>query len=372
MDKIKIMPIFGTRPEAIKMAPVIKQFQKDSAFEVIVTVTGQHREMLEQVLHLFNLSVTHNLDIMGHGQSLSQITTRVLQGLDSVFAKDSPSMVLVHGDTTTTFAGALASFYNKIPLGHVEAGLRSHKKYEPFPEELNRKLTSTLADLHFAPTKRGQQNLLNEGVDPESIYITGNTVIDAVLDVASKQEEPLVIDGIDLDIIDGKILLVEAHRRENLGKPMENICESILEIVKSLKDTKVVFPVHKNPQVRNTVYKFLSGKERIYLLEPPSYDKFVHLMKKSHVILTDSGGLQEEGPALGKPVLVMRSVTERPEAVEANTAKLVGTTKDKIVTEAIKLLTDKSQYMAMVNSNNPYGDGKASEKIVELVRKYFA
>jgi UDP-N-acetylglucosamine 2-epimerase (non-hydrolysing) len=377
MDKIRVMLIFGTRPEAIKMAPVVHElWSRPSKFEVLVVVTGQHREMLSQALDVFGISPSYDLQIMEPGQSLTQITTRILDSLDKVLLKETPDMVLVHGDTTTTFISALCAFYHKILVGHVEAGLRSHEKYQPFPEELNRKLTGTLADLHFAPTENARTNLLNEGISDESIIVTGNTVIDAVLAISRGNGEDSAFRFLDggefrLDMDEGRILLVEAHRRENWGEPMANICKAILEITGKIKDMVVVFPVHKNPVIRGTVLEYLAGKERIHLIEPPSYDLFISLLKKSYAVLTDSGGLQEEAPALAKPVLVLRDVTERPEVVQAQAAQLVGTCRKKIVEGVLQLFNNSETYEIMKNALNPYGDGQASMRIADAIEDFF-
>lgn len=377
MDKIRVMLIFGTRPEAIKMAPVVHElWSRPSKFEVLVVVTGQHREMLSQALDVFGISPSYDLQIMEPGQSLTQITTRILDSLDKVLLKETPDMVLVHGDTTTTFISALCAFYHKILVGHVEAGLRSHEKYQPFPEELNRKLTGTLADLHFAPTENARTNLLNEGISNESIIVTGNTVIDAVLAISRGNGEDSAFRFLDggefrLDMDEGRILLVEAHRRENWGEPMANICKAILEITGKIKDMVVVFPVHKNPVIRGTVLEYLAGKERIHLIEPPSYDLFISLLKKSYAVLTDSGGLQEEAPALAKPVLVLRDVTERPEVVQAQAAQLVGTCRKKIVEGVLQLFNNSETYEIMKNALNPYGDGQASMRIADAIEDFF-
>jgi UDP-N-acetylglucosamine 2-epimerase (non-hydrolysing) len=377
MKRLRIMPVFGTRPEAIKMAPVIHElWARSSRFEVVVTVTGQHREMLNQALDVFGICPSYDIQIMEPGQSLAQITTRVLSGLDTLFRMETPDMVLVHGDTTTTFASALAAFYHKMPVGHVEAGLRSNNKYEPFPEEGNRRLTADLVDLHLAPTERARSNLLAEGVSDEMIVVTGNTVIDAVLAISKRDHDNVVFELLDygrlqLDGFEGRILLVEAHRRENWGGPMVQICQAILEAVSKVEDMVVVFPVHRNPVVRDTVRQYLLGKERIYLIEPPPYDLFVSLLKRSYVVLTDSGGLQEESPALAKPVLVLRDVTERPEVIQSHAAELVGTCKESIVQGMLRLFTDSRVYDTMTKAVNPYGDGLASRKIADAIEEFF-
>jgi len=371
LDKIKILAVFGTRPEAIKMAPLVKELQQREIFQCEVAVTAQHRQMLDQVLSLFGIKVNYDLNIMTERQTLFSITTKALLGLKDVLDCSKPHMVLVHGDTTTTFAGALASFYNGIKVGHVEAGLRTHNKWLPFPEEMNRKLTGALADLHFAPTRTARNNLLREGVNPEDIFITGNTVIDAL---KTTVKEDFIFSTEILNKIDyhnQKVVLVTAHRRENLGKPLENICHAIRKLVDSFHEIKVVYPVHLNPAVRDTVFPILGQHERILLLDPLDTDEMHNLMAKSFLILTDSGGLQEEAPSLGKPVLVLRHETERPEAVEAGTVRLVGTESETIFKEAAKLLSDKEEYDRMANAVNPYGDGRASIRIADFLLYYF-
>lgn len=371
------MPVFGTRPEAIKMAPVIHELLARSwKFEVVVAVTGQHREMLNQALDVFGICPSYDLQIMEPGQSLAQITTRILSGLDTLFGMETPDMVLVHGDTTTTFASALAAFYHKIPVGHVEAGLRSDNKYEPFPEEGNRRLTADLVDLHLAPTERARSNLLAEGVSDKMIVVTGNTVIDAVLDISKRDHDDVAFELLDdgklqLDGSEGRILLVEAHRRENWGGPMVEICEAILEVVSKVQDMVVVFPVHKNPVVRDTIRQYLLGKERIYLIEPPPYNLFISLLKRTYVVLTDSGGLQEESPALAKPVLVLRDVTERPEVIQSHAGELVGTRKENVAKGILRLFTDSKLYDIMTQAVNPYGDGLASRRIADAIEEFF-
>lgn len=370
---IKVMTIFGTRPDAIKMAPVVLELQRfPEKAKVVVAVTGQHRELLQQVLDVFHIKPEYNLDIMRRRQSLAEITTRALEGLEGVITREQPNIVLAQGDTTTTFAACLAAFYNKVAIGHVEAGLRTDNKYDPFPEEMNRRLTTALADLHFAPTPAAKKNLQAEGVPSGRIFVTGNTVIDALLSVAESATGAVEIPGLsDLELDGRRMILVTAHRRENWGEPMRRICAAIKSIVEAFPDTEVVFAVHKNPIVRDVVFAELGGTERVHLIEPPDYVPFVHLIKKSHLILTDSGGVQEEGPALGKPVLVMRNTTERPEGVEAGTAKLTGTESEGVFQAAAKLLTDESAYNNMARAINPYGDGAASVRIREALFKYF-
>jgi len=371
LEKIKILSIFGTRPEAIKMAPLVKELQRREVFKCEVAVTAQHRQMLDQVLGLFDIKVDYDLNIMTDRQTLFSITTKALLGLRDVLASSKPDMVLVHGDTTTTFAGALAAFYCGIKVGHVEAGLRTHNKWLPFPEEMNRKLTGALADLHFAPTQRARTNLLQEGVKAHNIFVTGNTVIDA-LRTTVREDFIFSTDVLNkIDYSNQKIILVTAHRRENLGEPLENICRGILRLADSFPEIKIVYPVHLNPAVRDTVFKTLGQHQRILLLDPLDTDEMHNLMAKSFLILTDSGGLQEEAPSLGKPVLVLRNETERPEAVEAGTVKLVGTDSEIIFKEAARLLSDKDEYERMANAINPYGDGRASIRIADFLLYYF-
>ena len=352
------------------MAPLIKELRRhEDVIETIVAVTAQHREMLDQVLDLFNIVPKYDLGIMREGQSLSDVITRSILGLEGPLTREGPDMTLVHGDTATTFGGALVSFYHRIPVGHVEAGLRTRDKYNPFPEEMNRRLTGVVADLHFAPTMNHKANLLAENVDEGSIFVTGNTVIDALLDVAKREVDinPHVPAGAG----GRRVLLVTAHRRENLGRPMEEICLALRDILRSYRDVEVVFPVHKNPAVRDTVFRILGREERANLIEPVDYRTMVYLMKHCYFILTDSGGLQEEAPSLGKPVLVLREVTERPEGVEAGTLRVVGTQRERVVEEARRLLDDTASYARMANAVNPYGDGKASTRIVQAILYYF-
>jgi len=366
------MPIFGTRPEAVKMAPIIHQLQqRPQQFEVVVTVTAQHREMLDQFLRVFGITPQHDLNIMETAQTLADITSRVVHRLAPVLEQEKPDVILVQGDTTTVFTASLAAFYGygtlgrPIAVGHVEAGLRTENKFDPYPEEMNRRLTTALTDLHFAPTQRAKENLLRENVPAERIYVTGNTVIDALLSIAQKGVKHKTQNA------PGRLLLVTAHRRENWGEPMANICDALRALVEKFDDVRVVFAVHRNPAVRNVVFPLLAGHERIELREPPDYLEFVPLMQAAHLILTDSGGVQEEAPALGKPVLVLRRTTERPEGIAAGTAKLVGTNTDDIVREATTLLTDANAYAAMSHAVNPYGDGRAAERIVGALLHYF-
>lgn len=371
MDKIHVMTIFGTRPEAIKMAPLIKRLNRNERIKSTVCVTAQHREMLDQVLNIFNIVPDYDLDVMREKQTLSGITSKVLLGLEKIIQDEKPDIVLVHGDTTTTFAGSLAAFYNHVRVGHVEAGLRTHNKYFPYPEEMNRKLTGCLADIHFAPTKNSKANLLNEGVNEENIYITGNTVIDAMgttVDRNYKFEDDTLS---SLDYKNRRVIFVTAHRRENWGRPLENICNALCDIVQKYEDVELVYPVHMNPIVSDTVHKILGGHDRIHLLSPLNIKEAHNLMDRCYLVLTDSGGLQEEAPHLGKPVLVLRDVTERPEAVEAGTLKVIGTDRKRIFDEASMLLEDREKYQTMANAVNPFGDGKASIRIEQAILYYF-
>lgn len=370
MSKKKIITIFGTRPEAIKMAPLVKELEKREEIESKVCVTAQHREMLDQVLELFDIQPDFDLNIMETKQTLTGITNKVLEGLEEVFQTEKPDMILVHGDTTTTFAGALSAFYQQIKVGHVEAGLRTFNKYFPFPEEMNRKLTGSLTDLHFAPTKGSKENLLREGIKESDIYITGNTVIDAMKHTVEKN---YIFENDELNNIDfsKKVIMITAHRRENWGEGIQNICIALNKIVEQNNDVELIYLVHLNPVVKDVVFERLGGKDRIHLLSPLDTKETHNLMNKSFMVMTDSGGLQEEAPHLGKPVLVLRDVTERPEAVEAGTVKLVGTDIDKIVSEANELLGNPEAYLKMSKSINPYGDGIASQRITEAILKYF-
>ena len=371
MEKKKIITIFGTRPEAIKMAPLVKELERRENIESKVCVTAQHREMLDQVLDLFDIKPDFDLNIMKSKQTLTGITNKVLEGLEEVFIKEKPDMILVHGDTTTTFSGALAAFYQQIKVGHVEAGLRTFDKYFPFPEEMNRKLTGALADLHFAPTKSSKRNLLREGVKEEDIFITGNTVIDAMEHTVLEDYKFETQELNKIDFKNKKIIMITAHRRENWGEGIENICEALDEIVDKNKDVELVYLVHLNPIVKDVVTNKLGNKERIHLLPPLDTKETHNLMNKCFMVMTDSGGLQEEAPHLGKPVLVLRDVTERPEAVEYGTVKLVGTDVDKIVNEANYLINNKEEYSKMSQAVNPYGDGLASKRIADIIENYF-
>ena len=368
----KIFIVFGTRPEAIKMAPVIKVLENSRQFKIITTITAQHRQMLDQVLKLFKIYPHYDLNIMQNGQTLTDITSKVLQGLNDILEIEKPDLVLVHGDTSTTFASSLAAFYHQVPIGHVEAGLRTYNKYSPYPEEMNRKLTGCLSDIHFAPTRTAKEALLREGINPESIVVTGNTVIDALYHIV---KEDFDFESASLNTIDyrnRKVILVTSHRRENLGEPMRNIFTAIKEIVMANEDIEVVFPVHLNPKVRELAREVLEGFDRVHLIDPLDYEPFTNLMNKCYLVLTDSGGIQEEAPALGKPVLVLRETTERPEAIQAGTVKLVGTNKETIVNETNLLLRDFKEYRKMANAVNPYGDGRASIRILQAVLKYFS
>ncbi|CAB1254000.1 non-hydrolyzing UDP-N-acetylglucosamine 2-epimerase [Clostridium sp. MT-14] len=371
MKKIKSIAIFGTRPEAIKMAPLVKELGNIENIENKVCVTAQHRQMLDQVLELFKIEPDFDLNIMKSKQTLTGITTRVLQGLENIFDEEKPDLVIVHGDTTTTFAGALAAFYKKIAVGHVEAGLRTYDKYFPFPEEMNRKLTGAIADLHFAPTTGSKNNLLKEGVPENKIFVTGNTVIDAMNFTV---EKGYVFNNNELNQIDydnRKIIMVTAHRRENWGRGIRNICNALKRIVQDNAEVEVIYLVHLNPIVKDVVYKILDHIPRIHLLPPLDTKETHNLMNKCYMVMTDSGGLQEEAPHLGKPVLVLRNVTERPEAVEAGTVKLAGTDEDNIVKLANELILDQDEYNVMSRAINPYGDGKASGRIAAAILQYF-
>ncbi|OBY11759.1 UDP-N-acetylglucosamine 2-epimerase (non-hydrolyzing) [Clostridium paraputrificum] len=353
------------------MAPLVKELEKREEIESKVCVTAQHREMLDQVLEYFEIKPDFDLNIMKSKQSLTGITNRVLEGLEEVFIKEKPDMILVHGDTTTTFAGALAAFYQQIKVGHVEAGLRTFDKYFPFPEEMNRKLTGSLADLHFAPTKGSKNNLLREGISENDIYITGNTVIDAMLHTVKEDYKFENEELNKIDYVNKKVIMITAHRRENWGEGVENICTALNKIVEDNNDVELVYLVHLNPVVKDVVHERLGGNDRIHLLPPLDTKETHNLMNKCFMVMTDSGGLQEEAPHLGKPVLVLRDVTERPEAVAYGTVKLVGTDIDKIVSEANELIQIKEAYEKMSKSVNPYGDGKASERIADAILRYF-
>jgi len=372
MKKIKVMTVFGTRPEAIKMAPVVLELKKyPDLITPIVAVTAQHRDMLDQVLNLFNIKPDYDLNIMAQGQTLFDITTKAMNGLNEVLSKEKPDIVLVHGDTTTTFAGALAAYYHETAVGHVEAGLRTYNKYSPFPEEMNRKLTGAIADLHFAPTDTASGNLKAEGTKKDKIFVTGNTVIDAlhktVTDDFKFDDEKLA----NIDYENKRIILVTTHRRENLGEPMRHVYKALKDIVNEFDDVEIVFPVHKNPKVREVVNEELGDIKAVHLIDPLDYEPFANLMHRAFLVLTDSGGIQEEAPSLGKPVLVLRDTTERPEAVKAGTVKLIGTERQKVYEETKYLLTDHDEYQRMANTCNPYGDGKASKRIIEAILYHY-
>ncbi|NMA83904.1 MAG: UDP-N-acetylglucosamine 2-epimerase (non-hydrolyzing) [Epulopiscium sp.] len=371
MKKIKVMSVFGTRPEAIKMAPLVKELESTPEIESVVCVTAQHREMLDQVLDIFKIQPDYDLDIMKDKQTLTDITMRALKGLEEVMQEAKPDLVLVHGDTSTTFVGALAAFYQKIQVGHVEAGLRTFDKYQPFPEEMNRKLTGSLADLHFSPTRLAKEHLLAEGISEDIIYITGNTAIDA-LKITIQEEytfnEP-ILNTISFD--ERRVITMTAHRRENLGEPLENICRSVLRLVEEYEDIEVVYAVHKNPIVQNTAKKYLGNHPRIHLLDPLDMKDMHNLLQRSYLVLSDSGGLQEEVPSMGKPVLVLRNVTERPEGVKAGTLKLLGVEEENIYQGTKELLDNEEKYQDMAQAVNPFGDGEASARIVEAILHAF-
>ena len=364
---IKVMTVFGTRPEAIKMAPLVKELKKRKEIECIVCVTAQHREMLDQVLETFDIVPDYDLNIMQKGQTLTDITVRALKGLEDVIKEVKPNIVLVHGDTTTTFAGALAAFYNQTDIGHVEAGLRTYDKYSPYPEEMNRQMVSSLSDMNFAPTKLSADNLIKEGKKKENIFITGNTVIDAMSTTISDDYQNEVFDWVGND----RMILLTAHRRENIGDSMRSIFKAVKRIVTEFSDVKVIYPIHKNPVVREIANEIFGDCDKVKLIEPLEVFDFHNFMNKSYIILTDSGGVQEEAPALGKPVLVLRNTTERPEGIEAGTLKLTGTDEETIYEETKKLLTSKKEYEVMSKASNPYGDGHASERITdEIIKRY--
>ena len=368
MKKLRLMTVFGTRPEAIKMCPLVLEMHKYPEYiEPIVAVTAQHREMLDQVLELFRIKPDYDLNIMASGQTLYDITTRALNGLKEVIEEAKPDRVLVHGDTTTTFAGALAAFYAQVPVGHVEAGLRTGNKYSPYPEEMNRKLTGSIADMHFAPTSTSKENLLKENVNPEAIMVTGNTVIDALQTTVKANYEFADAEFNKIFARGNRLILMTTHRRENLGEPMRNVYKALRKVLETHADVEAIFPVHKNPKVREIVQEELGGLERVHLIEPMDYEPFANLMGKVDIVLTDSGGIQEEAPALGKPVLVLRDTTERPEAVDAGTVKLVGTGYEDVLRETNLLLDDPAHYQKMAEAANPYGDGKACERIIRAI-----
>ncbi len=364
---ITVMTIFGTRPEAIKMAPLVKELKKRKEVKCIVCVTAQHRQMLDQVLKTFEIVPDYDLDIMQQGQTLSDITARVLAGLESVIQKVKPNIILVHGDTTTTFAGALAAYYNQVDIGHVEAGLRTWNKYSPYPEEMNRQMVGVLADMHFAPTENSKNSLLKEGKKPENIYVTGNTAIDALATTVKDTYSNPVLDWAK----DSRLILITAHRRENLGEPMRGMFRAIRRIVEEYPDVKAVYPVHLNPKVREVAKDVLGNNEKIKLIDPLEVVDFHNFIANSYLILTDSGGIQEEAPSLGKPVLVLRDTTERPEGIAAGTLKLAGTDEETIYSLTKELLEDKEEYAKMSKASNPYGDGKASIRITDaIIQRY--
>ena len=367
---MKVLSVFGTRPEAIKMAPLVNLLARSKGIESKICVTAQHREMLDAVLDLFEIKPDYDLDLMRHGQSLTALSAAALSALDAVLQAEQPDLLLVHGDTTTTFAGGLAAFYHRLPCGHVEAGLRTAHKYAPYPEEMNRRLTTRLADWHFAPTSGAADNLLAEGIAAERIFITGNTVIDALLNTIG---QPCDLGGLGLDAVDWsrRVLLLTCHRRENWGRPMAGIFSAISALVNDFPDIEVVYPVHRNPLIRAQVEEHFSGLVRLHICEPLSYLPFCHVMQRCHLVLTDSGGLQEEAPALAKPVLVLREVTERPEAVAAGTARLAGIGKETVYAAAAALLQNEAEYKVMAHSVNPYGDGHASERIRDIIGYLF-
>ena len=370
MKKNKILFAFGTRPEAIKMAPIIKAFKSEKSFETIVIVSSQHKEMLKQMLKIFELTPDLDLDLMKHNQTLSYLTANILTKMEDSLTRIQPDLIFVQGDTTTAMTSALAAFYHKIPIAHIEAGLRSYNKYSPFPEEKNRVIVSQLADLHFAPTNLAVKNLERENIDNNCIYQVGNSVVDSLFFMRDKVEKNIAFYQKKYSFISNKkIILVTGHRRENFGKGIENLCLSLLEL--SQKDVQIIYPVHLNPNVQKEVYSRLKGKNNIHLLSPVPYDEIIYLMNLSYFVITDSGGIQEEAPSLGKPVLVTRNETERPEGVEAGTLKIVGTSKEKLLKEALELLENPVIYDAMSKTQNPYGDGNTSPRIVKITKEFF-
>lgn len=368
MNKVKVMTVFGTRPEAIKMAPLVLKLKKDDRFEEITVVSAQHREMLDQVLDIFKIKPDYDFNIMHKNQTLEDITSKVMLDMAKVIKKEQPDIVLVHGDTTTSFAAGLATFYEQTKLGHVEAGLRTWNKYSPFPEEMNRQMTDDLTDLYFAPTELSKQNLIKENHPADNIYVTGNTAIDALEQTVKEDYHHDVLDKINPD---SKIILVTMHRRENQGEPMRRVFKVMKQVVDSHKDVEIIYPVHLSPRVQKAAKEVLSDDPRIHLIKPLDVVDFHNLAKKSYFIMTDSGGVQEEAPSLGKPVLVLRDTTERPEGVAAGTLKLVGTEVDKVRAEMIRLLEDEKVYTEMANAKNPYGDGKAADRIMDAIAYYF-
>lgn len=367
MQKVKVMTVFGTRPEAIKMAPLVKELKSRDEIECIVCVTAQHRQMLDQVLNAFDIVPDYDLNIMQQGQTLSDITSRALVGIEDIIKKVNPNIVLVHGDTSTTFAGALAAFYCQVDVGHVEAGLRTWNKYSPFPEEMNRQMVGNIADMHFAPTEKSKNSLLSEGKDANKIYVTGNTAIDALATTVDKNYSNEIFDWIGND----RLILITAHRRENLGEPMRGMFKAIKRIIDENSDVKAIYPVHLNPKVREVANEVFGNDNKIKLIEPLEVIDFHNFIAKSYLILTDSGGIQEEAPSLGKPVLVLRNTTERPEGIEAGTLKLAGTDEETIYKLTKELLECKEEYNKMSKASNPYGDGKASKRITDaIIKKY--
>ena len=364
---IKVMSIFGTRPEAIKMAPLVKELENRKEIKSIVCVTAQHRQMLDQVLETFNIKPDYDLNIMKPGQTLSEITTKTLLGLENAIKNEKPDIVLVHGDTTSAFAGALAAFYNQTKIGHVEAGLRTYDKYSPFPEEMNRQMVDCMTDLYFAPTELSKKNLINQNIDVSKIFVTGNTAIDAMKTTVDKKYSNEIFDWVGND----RMILLTAHRRENLGDPMRNIFKAVKKIIDEFPDIKVVYPIHLNPKVREVANDIFDKCDRIKLIEPLEVFDFHNFQNKSYIILTDSGGIQEEAPSLGKPVLVLRDTTERPEGITAGTLKLVGTDESVIYNETKRLLTDDKEYEKMSKACNPYGDGRSSKRIVDIIINEF-
>ena len=368
MKKIKVMTVFGTRPEAIKMAPLVLKLKKDDRFEEVTVVTAQHREMLDQVLEIFKIKPDYDFNIMHKNQTLEEITSKVLIDLSQVIKEEKPDIVLVHGDTTTSFAAGLATFYQQTTLGHVEAGLRTWNKYSPFPEEMNRQMTDDLADLYFAPTQLSKANLIKENHNAENVFVTGNTAIDALQQTVQKDYHHDVLDEITPG---NRVILVTMHRRENQGEPMERVFKVMKQVVDSHDDVEIIYPVHLSPRVQEVAKCVLGGDPRIHLIDPLDVVDFHNLAKRSYFIMTDSGGVQEEAPSLGKPVLVLRDTTERPEGVKAGTLKLVGTEVDKVREEMTRLLEDQAAYDAMANAKNPYGDGHASDRIMDAIAYYF-
>ena len=369
MEKaIKVMTVFGTRPEAIKMAPLVLKLKNDKRFQEVTVVTAQHRQMLDQVLDVFKIKPAYDFDIMSKSQSLSSITNKVLAGMDEAIEQEHPDIVLVHGDTTTSFSAGLSSFYHKIPLGHVEAGLRTWDKYSPYPEEMNRQMVDDLADLYFAPTTRSKDNLIKENHPAHNIFVTGNTAIDALQETVKDNYNHEILQRINPN---HRIILVTMHRRENQGKPMERVFKAIKEVVDGIPDIEIIYPVHLSPRVEKLAHEILGNDPRIHLIKPLDVVDFHNLIKRSYFIMTDSGGVQEEAPSLNKPVLVLRNTTERPEGVASGALKLIGTEPDNVRKEMLELLTDKLEYHIMSEASNPYGDGKASDRIINAIAYYF-